>query len=497
MNETFIKARAMFDRMMEESLARHSARTYTFAWATCSPQLTSCYIVYDTRPPYQPVQQPSFRPDSRARVDYRASMYPGQYEPPAAYAGFPQPQPAYSAAPTPIAQHGPPSDPNVAYPSQQPSYAQPPYGAAPQQGPTPYPAGVWDPNVGYAQPPYGQAPVGQTQQQPGLGPQPQPQIQAQPQIHSQPQVQIQPQAQNQAQVQAQPQVQQATPQNVATPTQQTPQQNGYQDPHTAVGTGVTQPQPQAQAQQVPSVQQGPPYIYDPNGTYPDPGAQAWAQYYAQGGTDPAGAVYFISVPGISDNQATPAAQPQPQVQTQVQQQQSPQTATEPQPQLSSSSPNEQTAVQAYPSQQGQPTQIEAVPGYSAAQPQPQPLQNGSTTSLPAQYHAGVPGAEYTAPTGPPQQQQQPSASPTLTHAGSYFAGGAQQQPSSPGGTQHPGAQQQYPASLYPDHGAIPPGQATAPAPYNAQYAQMQGQFAAMGMGEPRSPTGVAPAAQPA
>ena len=28
MNETFVKARAMFDRMMEDSLARHSACVY-------------------------------------------------------------------------------------------------------------------------------------------------------------------------------------------------------------------------------------------------------------------------------------------------------------------------------------------------------------------------------------------------------------------------------------------------------------------------------------
>ena len=45
--------------------------------------------------------------------------------------------------------------------------------------------------------------------------------------------------------------------------------------------------------------QGPPYVFDPNATYPDPNAQAWAQYYAQGGTDPAGAVYFVSVPGVT------------------------------------------------------------------------------------------------------------------------------------------------------------------------------------------------------
>ncbi|KAJ7577049.1 hypothetical protein C8J56DRAFT_378747 [Mycena floridula] len=28
--------------------------------------------------------------------------------------------------------------------------------------------------------------------------------------------------------------------------------------------------------------------------------QAWAEYYAQGGRDPTGTIYFISVPGVSD-----------------------------------------------------------------------------------------------------------------------------------------------------------------------------------------------------
>ncbi|KAJ6476178.1 kinase-like domain-containing protein [Mycena sanguinolenta] len=42
----------------------------------------------------------------------------------------------------------------------------------------------------------------------------------------------------------------------------------------------------------------PPYVYDPHTTYADPNVQAWAQYYAAGGTDRKGTVYFASVPGI-------------------------------------------------------------------------------------------------------------------------------------------------------------------------------------------------------
>lgn len=50
---------------------------------------------------------------------------------------------------------------------------------------------------------------------------------------------------------------------------------------------------------------GPPFVFDPNATYPDPNMQAWAQYYAQGGTDPTGSVYFISVPGITNAHSSP------------------------------------------------------------------------------------------------------------------------------------------------------------------------------------------------
>jgi len=40
--------------------------------------------------------------------------------------------------------------------------------------------------------------------------------------------------------------------------------------------------------------------------YADSNVQAWAQYYAQGGKDPTGAVYFIGVPGVKE-----PAPPQP------------------------------------------------------------------------------------------------------------------------------------------------------------------------------------------
>lgn len=49
--------------------------------------------------------------------------------------------------------------------------------------------------------------------------------------------------------------------------------------------------------------------------------QAWAQYYAQGGTDLTGSVYFISVPGITDAHTPPVAAGAQPVEGQRQQQQ--------------------------------------------------------------------------------------------------------------------------------------------------------------------------------
>ena len=39
--------------------------------------------------------------------------------------------------------------------------------------------------------------------------------------------------------------------------------------------------------------------------------QAWAQYYAQGGTDPTGALYFVSVPGVKEAPSSPGVDGSP------------------------------------------------------------------------------------------------------------------------------------------------------------------------------------------
>ena len=142
---------------------------------------------------------------------------------------------------------------------------------------------------------------------------------AQPQsdAHAQPQFQSQPQLQHLSTDPIQSQ------QYVAGQTQ--PNGTGY--PQQADTTNTqSQPDPQQQQQET-QIPPGP-FVYDPNGHYDDPNVQAWAQYYAAGGDDAAGAVYFISVPGIKDPpggdpNAEQQGQPQPQPQQQGQQPQSP------------------------------------------------------------------------------------------------------------------------------------------------------------------------------
>lgn len=272
MNETFVRARTIFDRMMEESLARHSA-------------------MYEQPPSatYQPTSQyPVARPDSRGQA------------PPASYAWNQQPQqPAYGAYPQYAGQYGSQPQPVAT------AYGPQPYGP---QGPLPYPA--------------------QGQGQPGPAP-----AQAVPAPTRQNSIPVQaPGAvSNQTQGSVPSEAQGALPSPLPAQTQgymptQTQGQVPAQTQAAQVLGQVTQQadptiQPQSQAQvqhqqQIQGRQVAAPYVYDPTTTYSDPNVQAWAQYYAKGGKDLAGAVYFISVPGVTDNlppHATPVPEPQPQL----------------------------------------------------------------------------------------------------------------------------------------------------------------------------------------
>ncbi len=80
---------------------------------------------------------------------------------------------------------------------------------------------------------------------------------------------------------------------------------------------LSEPQVQSQHPAQP-ITGHPPYPYDPSYTYADQNAQAWAQYYAQGGTDLAGSVYFISIPGVKEESSASTLQNQPPQQVQQQ-----------------------------------------------------------------------------------------------------------------------------------------------------------------------------------
>lgn len=122
-----------------------------------------------------------------------------------------------------------------------------------------------------------------------MGPEPV-QQQQQPIQQQDPYHQEQPQTQP---APAQVQAAQAQPQQTQPPAEQ-------QVPPSAAATGPPQ------SKYVP----GPPFAFVPDGLYEDQNVQLWATYYASGGTDPTGSVYFISVPGVKDadpSATTPAA----------------------------------------------------------------------------------------------------------------------------------------------------------------------------------------------
>ncbi|KAG8959514.1 ESCRT-0 subunit protein hse1 [Tulasnella sp. 419] len=377
MNESFVKARTMFDAMMEESLAKHTSgltmydirqrmdqmnrsnyqSVYGGGWnpnlygpqpnATPAPApAPQGYPGYPQNapqpygaPPHDYVQPYGPAPPVDPHSAYAQQMaqqgyqYPGQQPPPAIYQPQMQPQQP---------QH-PGADPATA-PGQQPTYAQPGYPAQPQQQsqqpqhPGADPAAVPGPQPAYTQPGYPAQPQPQAQVQQQPPPQQQqPVNQGIPQANGYPQQQGQP---NPAQSYAQP-TPQAQHQPAPDPKQQTQASQPIQpqaqpvrtDTQTQgpVSTGPDPRQPQGQGapagagpgQQQQQQQAGPPYVWSPTGTYPDPGAQAWAQYYAQGGVDPAGRVYFTPdslppegtpyvppggpAPAVAVTQATPAS----------------------------------------------------------------------------------------------------------------------------------------------------------------------------------------------
>ncbi|TRM69626.1 hypothetical protein BD626DRAFT_447660 [Schizophyllum amplum] len=366
MNETFVRARTIFDRMMEDSLQRNVYDPSTYRVPSAAP--------YGQRPDasYGPP-----RPDSRGTAQFAGYPQQAAYQQP----GYPSPAP-YEAYPpqTPGGSYAPPT-PGAPYPAQatpapygaQQQAAPGPYG--PQQQPAPYgyrqhqpvpqgyaaqPGGYPQqatypgqlggqsyPQQGEPQPPApghqqspGTAPQqpssGQIPQQHPSGPMPQQQQLQQPPVgHPEPvgspvgaqsyenPMQSQPYgaspypAMDQA-VSPQPHLQpQAATSQQSLPQMQPsaqPQPEPQQQAAVQLQASTYQPaaqQPTAQEQQQQPITQGPPYVYDPHAKYADPNVQAWATYYSQGGRDPAGAVYFFSVPGVTEELPNPAGAPPP------------------------------------------------------------------------------------------------------------------------------------------------------------------------------------------
>ncbi|KII87126.1 hypothetical protein PLICRDRAFT_113324 [Plicaturopsis crispa FD-325 SS-3] len=396
MNDSFMRARTIFDQMMEESLARHTG-------------------VYETRPTYRPPPGPQYpgRAESRARQDYGPPPGPQAYGwNPAVYD-----QPGYNAYPAAPSAYTPGPDAGYQGPSQPPyidpqAYAQQ---QLPQQPgaypPQPYgalPPGPYGPQVGGPSP-YGQPPQHATPQQDGPVP-----------------------AHLQQQQYAQPPVQQQQPQPVQVQQQQ--QQPAVERQQSA----QTQVQPQAQ-QVAPQPSAGPPYAYDPHGTYADPNVQAWATYYAQGGKDLTGAVYFISVPGVTDGASQPPVNgSQEALQPSVQQQ--PQSQPQAQPQhlgpAASTSPAP-TAHDPY-----QPYRQ-----HSATQPQPQPEHFASTSPAPTTnapyqpYRQQSATSEHAGYNGQTSQQSLPE---TATDQSVPLSNPYPATPSSPVGAQAPAQWSQAP-----------------------------------------------------
>ncbi|KAI0056070.1 hypothetical protein BV25DRAFT_1894621 [Artomyces pyxidatus] len=390
MNESFVKARTMFDRMMEDSLARHSE-------------------YYDQRPPYsqsQPSYQP--RPDSRAQpAGYGRPAEPQSYGwNPAVYE-----QPGYNAYPAPAAAYAP--GPDGAGPrsqlQQQQSFSAEPNGAPYAVSATP-------------------------QQQPAYAAAPQQQPQPQPQTAY---VQPYPVQDNRMQY----------------PNQGAPQ---HEAQHAPVAEAQPQLQPQPQAQQPQSTQQaaavpltGPPYAFDPKMTYPDPNVQAWAQYYAQGGLDPTGAVYFFSVPGVKDG----ASQQQPAAPTDGQHAQA---QPQQQPPEAAAGESPQTGYQPYGAyaQGAQQSNAELAPW--AGQPQ----EHGPAA-------AGAPSS--------PTQSTRTGAAPFIQAIQTQQQQGLQRQSSLP----NPRSPAESPHQLYPETAA---GEA-----WQSPYQALPGQLAGMRVGEQQGP----------
>ena len=392
MNETFVRARTIFDRMMEESLARHSGGAFAFSYfqvssfLTCPPRS----VVYEQQPTFRPSQFAQARPDSRGggrRPEYGPGPGPnpqpyGWGPPnaqPAGYGAYPPQQPNAYGGPIPGQSgpdgHSPYGNPN---PTPTPGLGGP-QGIPPQQQGIPPQQGYIDPNAaaasGYGspqgQPPqqtpggYGVVPQGgyagvqpnvpytqqgptpypaQQQQQPPVQPQP---VQ-QPQPLQQPLQPLQALAQQPQPIQQQPQPTQQQPvhQKPNQPLQEQPQPVQQQPQPVQQQPQPIQQQPQPIQKQPQPIQQQPQLFQQQlQPTQQQPVQQSYPQHHEQQPvqTQLQTEVIQATPPARNAGSASPQpllnvqVQPQPQVQSQVQVQPEPepQPQAQPQPQLQS------------------------------------------------------------------------------------------------------------------------------------------------------------------
>ncbi|KAJ4478859.1 hypothetical protein C8J55DRAFT_561221 [Lentinula edodes] len=302
MNETFVRARTIFERLMEESLAGYGAAGgYSNAYG--APGYTGNPAGYPVvSPSYSGPVQPGYFPTptpvpAGGTAGYPTGTYPQQPYPGGTVVQGPAQRPVQGlvqspalGTPTSLGLPGQGDQPITAYEAVhgQPGHPQSAYEAM-----------------------YGAQRAATQKQQATQGGLQQERHQIQGPVQLQQQQQVYGKQSGQADQAGQMPRQQ---QQQSSPQQQHPMQQPQLQPQnqTHSHSQSTQSQSSSRSQATSSEsssqpsQSAPPYIYSPTTTYTDPNVQAWAQYYAQGGTDPTGAVYFISVPGIKEGQEVQA-----------------------------------------------------------------------------------------------------------------------------------------------------------------------------------------------
>ncbi|KAF9509641.1 hypothetical protein BS47DRAFT_1396689 [Hydnum rufescens UP504] len=310
MNESFVKARRIFDQVMEESLAKHNPGAALYDYTRVPEQRPDSHshpvTGYASSPGYgwtpgaYGPQQQGVQPQFPQFDGARPTNYPSQ-EPqqplPHSYSVPPQVSPSLYATNDPAVyqqqlqqqqfqqmkmqqQPIPAQNPQVQQhqyqPAQQQQLPSPGY-TAPPEPPHKQQQGHPDPGVGY-RPPASPVPTQSGFVQPVQSPQPQQTSPVSPQI--QPQAEPQGQPVGQAQAHAQ---------NIQQPYEQVPSQAHLQQ-QSQPAQGLPNPQVVAP---LPPIDGPLPYPFDASRQYADPNVQAWASYYASGGNDPTGRVYFI------------------------------------------------------------------------------------------------------------------------------------------------------------------------------------------------------------